>query len=237
MAFLGPGAIPAPSRPPRRNPYSDEKSLEFGFRVKRFGLIRQLIERVISEEGSVEIVDLGGTEEYWRIGREFLGNHRSRIRITLVNIMPQVLSDGDLFRVIVASGTDPGLLAGRKFDLVHSNSVIEHVGFWRDMQIFASNVRRLAPRYYVQTPNYWFAYEPHFRFPGFQFLPESLRRQMIMTMPLGFFQRIRSKEQARQIIDSHRLLSTRQMRALFPEAQIVHEKLLGMNKSIIAIRD
>jgi hypothetical protein len=89
----------------------------------------------------------------------------------------------------------------------------------------------------VQTPNYWFAYEPHFRFLGFQYLPESLRRQMIMTMPLGFFQRIRSREEARRIIDSHRLLSTRQMRVLFPEARIVHEKILGFNKSIIAIRD
>src|SRR5690606_28849589 len=129
------------------------------------------------------------------------------------------------------------LFAGRSFDLVHSNSVIEHVGSWREMELFAANTRQLAPRYYVQTPNYWFPYEPHFRVPGFQYLPAHMRIAMIMRRSLGFFHRINNRTEAESIIRHHQLISTRQMSKLFPDGELHHEKFAGMNKSIIAIRD
>ncbi len=62
--------------------------------------------------------------------------------------------------------------------------------------MFADNVRRLAPRYYVQTPNYWFPFEPHFRTVGFQYLPERLRVMMLRRFALGFFQKFTSDEDA-----------------------------------------
>jgi hypothetical protein len=104
------------------------------------------------------------------------------------------------------------------------------------MQMFAQNTRRLAPRYYVQTPNYWFPYEPHFRFAGFQYLPERLRAALIMRYSLGFFQRIADRAEADDIIYHHRLLSTAQMARLFGDGDISHEKFGGLNKSVIAIR-
>jgi hypothetical protein len=106
-----------------------------------------------------------------------------------------------------------------------------------DMEMFAWNVRRLAPRYYVQTPNFWFPYEPHFRFPGFQYLPVSLRTHLIMAASLGFFPRITDRSQAREIVRTHQLISGRRMRELFPDATISFEKFWGLNKSVIAIRE
>src|SRR5690606_31910664 len=101
---------------------------------------------------------------------------------------------------------------------------------------FASNVKRLSKRYYVQTPNYWFPYEPHFRFPGFQYLPKSARVALLRRFSLGFFRPVEDPEEARAIIDHHTLISTRQMRLLFDDAQISHEKVFGLYKSIIAVR-
>jgi hypothetical protein len=223
--------------PVRHNPYANAHSLEFQFRSKRFRHVRQLLEKIIAEKGQAEILDLGGTETYWQIGRDFIRANRDRLRFTLVNTLREEVKDGELFTALTGSATDPALFEGRRFDLVHSNSVIEHVGDWQDFEAFAANVRRLAPRYFVQTPNYWFPYEPHFRFPGFQYLPRAVRARMLTRFRLGFFDRIGTLEEAREIVHYHRLLSTREMARLFPDAGIAHEKLFGMNKSIMAIRE
>lgn len=220
----------------RPDPYKDRNSLEFKFRSRRFVRIQKLIEKIIAEKGKAEILDLGGRETYWQLGKDFVEQNRDRLKFTLVNLEKDPVVDHELFESLVGDATDPNMLPGRTFDLVHSNSVVEHVGDFPDMQRFAANTRRLAPRYYVQTPNYWFPYEPHFRFPGFQYLPKPMRIGMIQRFSLGFFPRIETAEEARAIIRHHHLVSTREMRTLFPDAEIIHEKFYGLNKSIIAIR-
>ncbi|MGE3369123.1 MAG: SAM-dependent methyltransferase [Rhizobiaceae bacterium] len=222
--------------PSRADPYADPTSLEFRFRARRFEAVGGLIEAILTEKGWCEVLDLGGTETYWKVGAEFLERHRAKIRITILNTEEQRIRDRRLFGFARESATATNLLGARRFDLVHSNSVIEHVGSLADMARFAENTRRLAPRYYVQTPNYWFAYEPHFRAPFFQYLPEAMRAALIMRYALGFFPRIDDRAEAESIIYHHRLLSTRQMRVLFPDAALRHEKFLGLNKSIVAIR-
>ena len=224
--------------PVRSDPYRNTKSLEFGFRARRFAEIRRLIEAILREKGEADILDLGGTERYWDVGGDFIARNSHRLRITLVNTEDQPVERPDLFQFVIGSATDPELLGSRRFDLVHSNSVIEHVGHWHDMELFAHNTRRLAPRYYVQTPNYWFPYEPHFRFPAFQYLPAAVRVQMIKRFSLGFFSKIATTEEARDIVDHHRLVSAAQMRRFFPDATVSYEKIFGgLNKSIIATRD
>ncbi|WP_244916201.1 class I SAM-dependent methyltransferase [Pseudaminobacter salicylatoxidans] len=221
---------------PKIDPYTNRNSIEFKFRERRFATIRNILKSIIDEKGSASILDLGGTETYWNIGKEFIEANRNRLHITIVNTLEASTENGGIFTYHQMSATDPDLFKGQEFDFVHSNSVIEHVGAYADMQAFADNTRRLAPRYYVQTPNYWFPYEPHFRFPGFQYLPERVRCTLIMRYSLGFFRRIEDKAEAEDIIQHHRLLSSRQMAALFPDAAISHEKFAKLNKSIIAIK-
>ena len=223
--------------PVKADPYSNSQSIEFRFRARRFAHVQRLIETILSERGRADIIDLGGTETYWRIGADFIRANRHRLSITLVNPDPQAIQDREVFSFREGSATDRALYADRSFDLVHSNSVIEHVGDWRDFEDFAANARRLAPRYYIQTPNYWFPYEPHFRCPGFQYLPAAARARLIMRFSLGFFRRIAERAEADDIIRHHRLLSTREMAALFPDGHVFHEKAFGLNKSVIATRD
>jgi hypothetical protein len=219
-----------------RDPYKDSKSLEFGFRAKRFEEIRSIIQSILDEKGRAEILDLGGSEKYWQIGADFIRANRSRLRFTLVNPEVQESNDRTLFEFMVGDACDPKLFEGRRFDFVHSNSVIEHVGDEAQIARFAKNTRRLGDRYYMQTPDFWFPYEPHFRFPGFQWLPASVRALMMTKMRLGFFARQNSFREAKEHVDSIRLLTARQVKALFPDAQIRHERVLGLSKSIMAVK-
>ncbi|MGU3575085.1 methyltransferase domain-containing protein [Brucellaceae bacterium C25G] len=221
-----------------RDPYKNRKSIEFSFRAKRFLNIRKLIEAALLEKGEcekVEILDLGGSEKYWLIGEDFITANRHRLHFTLVNVEKQEEKDTDLFTFLQGDATDPSLFADRRFDLVHSNSVIEHVGNWDAVERFANNVQRLGKRYYTQAPNYWFPLEPHFRFLGFQWLPIWLRVWLLTKMRLGFFERQTNAEEARFHIESIRLMSARDMQKAFPFARIEYEKVFGLTKSIMAI--
>ncbi len=122
------------------------------------------------------------------------------------------------------------------FDVVHSNSVIEHVGLWRDECKMAQEVRRLAARYFVQTPNYWFPLEPHLRTPFVHWLPVPWRAAIVRRRACGYFPRARSYDEARNILDDARLLDARAMATLFPDAVIERERIAGLTKSLIAIR-
>lgn len=223
--------------PKSRNPLGDRRSIEFQFRSRRFAQVGALIDQVLDEQGHCKIVDLGGTEQYWAIAGSFLGERKGKISITLVNLEREPVRDNRLFHSMAGDASSPSVLDGAKFDLAHSNSVIEHVGDDAAMAGFAENVRRLAPRYYVQTPNYWFPYEPHFQLPFFQYLPEAARVQIIRNFAVGYFDKIDNAAEAWDIIKHHRMIGSRQMAAFFPDAEISFEKVAKLNKSIIAIRN
>ncbi len=61
--------------------------------------------------------------------------------------------------------------ADQSFDLVFSNSVIEHVGS-RDTQArFASEIARVGKLFWLQTPNRYFPIEQHLWTPLVHWLP------------------------------------------------------------------
>jgi 2-polyprenyl-3-methyl-5-hydroxy-6-metoxy-1,4-benzoquinol methylase len=127
-----------------------------------------------------------------------------------------------------------GQFADDEFDIVYSNSVIEHVGDFTAMHRMAREIRRVGKRHFVQTPNKYFPVEPHFVFPAFQFLPKPLQLGLVQNFQLGWMDREPDKARAAAIIDSIHLLSLRDMKVLFPTSGIRPEKTLGMTKSFIA---
>ena len=116
--------------------------------------------------------------------------------------------------------------ADGEFDVAFSNSVIEHVP--RHFAAFADEMRRVAHRYYLQTPNRYFPIEPHYQLPLFQFLPERARRWLNARYTLGW--------QAKGHSEEITLLSARDLQRLFPNAEIHRERVLGLTKSLIAVR-
>ena len=117
--------------------------------------------------------------------------------------------------------------ADGEFAVAFSNSVIEHVP--AELQAaFAAEVRRVSERYFIQTPNRWFPIEPHYQFPFFQFLPERARRFLNRHFTLGF--------QPKGYWEPIELLTARDMQRLFPDATIHRERVLGLTKSLMAVR-
>ena len=213
----------------------DPNSLSSRFRRARARRVLELIEEAFAERGRVRIVDLGGEPEYWArlFDRDRMG--ACKVHITLVN--PQAFTvDDPLFTAAVGDACALPEHRDRSFDLVHSNSVVEHVGDWPRMEAFAAEVRRLAPRYYVQTPYFWFPIEPHFSSPFFHWRSEQGRARALLKRRHGFADRARDMGQAMRDVQHARLLDKRQFRYLFPDAEHFDEKAAGLTKSLIAVR-
>lgn len=205
-------------------------------RARRSIHVRRLVERAITEKGHCTVVDLGGTTNYWS-QPDWFSDVQDRIEVTLVNTDGVETADVPPFRRVPGDATDPTLLQGRSFDICHSNSVIEHVGSWQRKKAFAKNVIRLGTGYVVQTPNYWFPIEPHFFFPIIHWLPKPVQESLLMNFSLGWSQRRNTLEEAIERIESIDLLTLKEFRTLFPDADIRRERYLGLTKSLMAVRE
>lgn len=212
---------------------SEAKVYGSRFRQKRLNRFLSIVDEIVAENGSCRILDIGGKLAYWQALYPLWSGRPCHI--TLVNLDNEAVPD-ERFTSVPGDARDLGQFDGSAFDLVHSNSVIEHVGAWRDQCKMAREVRRLAPRYFVQTPNFWFPVEPHFRTPIIHWLPEPWRVAIVMRRACGFYPRARSCDEARHILDDARLIDTKAMAELFPDAVIEHERYFGLTKSLIAIR-
>lgn len=235
-------AAPSPSRKEGHGAFLE--ALSRRFRDRRNVALRALILRCARRRhtpGPFRILDLGGSFAYWHlVGIDFLDAHN--IEVLCVNRTQEELKTGadalTRLRAEVGDARDLGHMADDSFDLVHSNSVIEHVGRYEDMMAFAREVRRLAPAYYVQTPYAWFPIDPHFpRLPLYHWLPPSLQLKLQRRFKLGHSGPARSVAHAMRHLEGTVLLDRTRMRDLFPDARHRFEWLGPLPKSMIAERE
>ncbi len=123
-----------------------------------------------------------------------------------------------------------------EFDIVFSNSVIEHLGTWVDQNLFANEIRRVGQAYWVQTPNRWFPVEPHLLTLFVHYLPHSCQRYLLRYATIWGLITRPTRKQVAAFLAEVRLLSEREMRMLFPDAEIITERFFGFKKSFIAVR-
>ena len=131
------------------------------------------------------------------------------------------------------------------FDIVFCSSMIEHYTLpkseiwhvrsgsdfcqvaWPRQQECAQEVQRVGRRYFVQTPNKWFPIESHTWLPFVGYAPRWLLIAIL---------RVSNRVWVKSTQPDWHLLNRRQMRALFPGAEIVLEKSAGLTKSLIAVK-
>lgn len=205
-----------------------EGSLSNKFRRKRFILFGNLIH---SLPKPAKILDLGGTINYWE--KMHFVNIQG-VHITILNQHEEKI-DYRNFTSIIGDARDLSVFKNGEFDIILSNSVIEHVGDFNDQMKMANEITRVGKSYFVQTPNFYFPIEQHFYFPFFQMLPISLRIWLVMHFRLGFFSKIADKNKAGEVVSSVRLLRKNEIKILFPQANIIKEKFLSLTKSFIVI--
>jgi len=214
-----------PSRGFRFTEVDTPNSLSERFRDKRFeGLMkraRQFTHR------PVRIIDLGGTVDYW-VSRGLAGS--PDYEITLVNLSPQPNAVSNIhFRM--GDVVDLSSWPDQSFDIAVCHSVIEHLYTWDRQKKLVEELKRVARAYWVQTPNLWFPIEPHFLLPLFHWLPESLRIQILSRFGSLRCGPYRDLPMSRQAVQEIRLLSRKHLRTLFPESEVVPERVLGWVKS------
>jgi hypothetical protein len=176
------------------------------------------------------VVDVGGMPEFWE-RHGYAG--RADVDIVVLNLFPQETAAPNI-RCVVGDATAMPEFADGSFDVAFSNSVIEHVGSLEQQRRMAAELRRVAPRYFVQTPNRYFPIEPHFLFPGFQFLPFTIQVGLLRTFPIGWNERVRDPGRAAALVREIRLMSERELRSCFPGGRIARERFLGLTKSFVA---
>jgi SAM-dependent methyltransferase len=208
------------------------------FRAARVAKLKTLIDQCLTETDHCRILDIGGTYGFWNVWRDEID--WTRTSIVCVNLNPTHADEGkDGTRISMMQGDARQLthVPDGSFDIVFSNSVIEHVGMWRDMQSMAREVLRIGKRHLVQTPNYWFPIEPHARTPFLHWIPEPLAYRVVMFRKCGFWSKAKTVSDAVATVQSAKMIDYKQMKELFPNSLIERERFLGLTKSLIAISD
>lgn len=202
-------------------------------RQRRLQQLSAYLQGVASESNSViRILDVGGSFMFWRQCAFF---QPEQYHITLLNLEIETLPSGlDGFESVTGDACRLPENTG-EYDVVFSNSVIEHLSP-ADQQKMAAEICGKAKRYIVQTPNFWFPFEPHSQIPCFQFLPHWLRAMMIRWGgAINWFPKKESLRECLEVSRSINMLSKSEFRALFPDAKIVVERLWWLPKSFMAI--
>ena len=185
--------------------------------------MRQL--SLLNLKSGERVIDLGGTCAIW----EYV---ETPLDITIVNLpgvdVREAGQSHHRFHFVTGDATALDY-PDDHFDVVFSNSVIEHVGGEQKERDFAREVRRLAPAYQVQTPSIWFPLEPHTGVPFWWALPRGIRNRIIAGW------RTKLPEWS-EMVEGTTVITRRKLRDYFPDAKLITERVAGIPKSYTAFR-
>ena len=203
---------------------SEEKdSLGNYFRNKRF---KFFFDKINLLNKPISILDLGGKINFWE-NRGLTGH--TDFKITLLNLEKEV-SEYSNVKTLKGDILDLKNFEKNSFDIVFSNSVIEHLSNFENQKKMAFEVLRIGKKHIIQTPNKKFFIEPHYLLPFFQFIPKKLQFTILTKTKLS---RLKTwdKKFANKYLDEIRLMTKKEVNEIFPNSSIYFENFLGMTKS------
>ena len=172
----------------------------------------ELFRRVIDPRPDERVVDVG-------CGTTGLAAVEPGLEVTGVDRDPRPDYPGANFVQADATALPFG---DGEFDVSYSNSVIEHLPP-EARAAYARELQRVGRRWFVQTPNRAFPIEPHALLPFVHWLPRRAGRALWRLGVSG------------DPYDDVQLLGARELRSLFPDAEIVRERAGPLTKSLVAV--
>ncbi len=153
-------------------------------------------------------------------------------KITLLNLTN--FDNETSIKTVIGDVCNMNMFDDGFFDIVFSNSLIEHVGDFQKQYEMAKEVDRVSNKYWIQTPNKNFPLDVHFCFPFLQYLPLKYQKYIVCYWPFSFAKMLGLNPI--EELNNLRLISYSEMKTLFPESTILREKFLGFTKSFIAFK-
>jgi ubiquinone/menaquinone biosynthesis C-methylase UbiE len=184
------------------------------------------------------ILDVGGLSNFW---------HTIHLptfaQITLLNLQGAFHETkgeergrlDERLKYQIGDARDLSVFRKGAFDVVVSNSVLEHVGGWEDIQKACAEMQRVGRNGWVQTPAISFPVEPHFVLPFIHWFAAPTRAAWLRRLPRRGYQNLPDIGAARHAVEAINLLSQTEMKFLFPEARLLHERFFGLTKSYIMV--
>lgn len=197
------------------------------FRKKRGARLHAHILQMSRTLGrQIDILDVGGRPEYW----ENVGLDGIR---SIIFLNQDETEFGDISRAMpgvacsfqIGDARQLSDFPDKSVDLVHSNSVIEHVGCWDDMAAMAGEVVRVGRSGWIQTPAWEFPIEPHFHAPFVHWVGKPLGVRLLSLSHLRWC-RDADMQVRRYQLDHVNLLVKRELKALFPDLPIYTERFV-----------
>lgn len=212
----------------------DPVSLSSKLRRKRFERLLDHLGQAsdLRPESALRILDIGGTQNFWRVHLPLIHQNFPLAEVLIINLaIPPIQMDIHGLSARVGDARNLSGFSDKSFDLVMSNSVIEHVGTLFDQKRMADEVQRVGRHFFIQTPNRSFILEPHFHVPFWIHFPLSWRAWMLNHWKLGWVERQRDPLLSRAEVEQIRLLRYWELSAIFPGASIESERVFGLTKS------
>ncbi len=204
------------------------------FRIKRL----KAFAKSYPDLSTLSVLDVGGTPYMW----DTLNKHFGLVpkHVILLNSNRVHLSSGNNNYETVVGDARKLPFADGQFDLVFSNSVIEHVGNSLEKSEFAKECQRVGKELYVQTPNRWFPIEPHIIAFLIHWLPRNLYKKLHFLSIMYLYRTYLILKNGNpgcihpdRWADNADLLSYYQLKQLFPDHTIYKERSLGLDKSFV----
>ena len=188
--------------------------------------------RLFQPTDQTRILDVGGLPRYWE-GTTLASP------MTITNLGPldtyeaSFLSPNQTF--VVGDATRMPW-HDQSFDIVFSNSVIEHLGTAEQQIAFVHECRRVGKAFWIQTPAKEFPVEPHFLALFTHWLPKPMQKRLLRHFTVWGLRARPRPDVVDAVLAELRLLTRREFKRLLPDAQLLTERFLGLPKSYVAYK-